>query len=153
MHYTEQNGAEDVFYSAVPEEEPNDEDLLCYFMDLNDEDAVYITEFEESIVDAIQDSELAQVYVTYQEARQRLRDKAKARGYWPAKGRGKTKGFGKKGKGSSSSSFPAWGNGRNRSLADRIANSTCRLCHQKGALEAGNVPAELARMAMKARWK
>ena len=132
VHYTEENGAEDVFYSAVPEEEPNDEDLLCYFMDLNDEDAVYITEFEESIVDAIQDSELAQVYVTYQEARQRLRDKAKARGYWPAKGRGKTKGFGKKGKGSSSFSFPAWGNGRNRSLADRIANSTCRLCHQKG---------------------
>ncbi|CAE7315683.1 RE1 [Symbiodinium sp. CCMP2592] len=132
VHYTEENGAEDVYYSAVPEEEPSDEDLLCYFMDLNDEDAVYITEFEESIVDAIQDSELAPVYVTYQEARQRLRDKAKARGYWPAKGRGKTKGFGKKGKGSSSSSFPGWGTGRNRSLADRIANSTCRICHQKG---------------------
>ena len=24
-----------------------------------------------------------------------------------------------------------WGNGRNRSLPDRIANSTCRICHQK----------------------
>ncbi|CAE7672910.1 GIP [Symbiodinium sp. CCMP2592] len=47
VHYTEENGAEDVYYSAVPEEEPSDEDLLCYFMDLNDEDAVYITEFEE----------------------------------------------------------------------------------------------------------
>ena len=132
VHYTEESGAEDVFYSAVPEEEPNDEDLLCYFLDINDEDAIYITEFEDSIVDAIQDSELAPVYVTYQEARQRLREKAKARGYWPAKGRGKTKGSGKKGKGTSSSSFPGWGTGRNRSLADRIANSTCRICHQKG---------------------
>ncbi|OLP86806.1 hypothetical protein AK812_SmicGene32044 [Symbiodinium microadriaticum] len=132
VHYTEESGAEDVYYSAVSEEEPNDEDLLCYFLDINDEDAIYITEFEDSIVDAIQDSELAPVYVTYQEARQRLREKAKARGYWPAKGRGKTKGSGKKGKGTSSSSVPGWGTSRNRSLADRIANSTCRICHQKG---------------------
>ncbi|OLP91714.1 hypothetical protein AK812_SmicGene26557 [Symbiodinium microadriaticum] len=76
-------------------EEPSDEDLLCYFLDINDEDATYITEFEDSIVDAIQGSELAPVYETYQEARQRLREKAKARGYWPAKGRGKR--FGQQG--------------------------------------------------------
>ncbi|CAE7759462.1 GIP [Symbiodinium sp. CCMP2456] len=65
VHFTEESGAEDVYYSAVPEEEPSDEDLLCYFLDI-------ITEFEDSIVDAIQDSELAPVYVTYQEARQNV---------------------------------------------------------------------------------
>ena len=133
LHFTEEEGSEEAFYTSTQEEELDDEDLLCYFLEQNDADAIYIAEFEDSIVEAIQESELAPVYISYQEARQKLRDKAKARGFWgPSKGRGKGKSFGKKGKGAASSSNPAWGMGRNRSLADRIANSSCKLCGARG---------------------
>ena len=85
IHFTEDSAVEETFYSSVPaEEEFDDEELLSYFLEQNDEDAVYIAEFEDSIVDAIQESNLAPVYVSYQEARQKLRDKAKARGFWPS---------------------------------------------------------------------
>ena len=133
VNFTEEDGQEEAFYSAAQDDEPNDEDLLCYFLEQNDTDAIYIAEFEDSIVEAIQESELAPIYVSYQEARQKLRDKAKARGFWgPSKNRGKGKqsgqAFGRKGKGTTMS----WGAGRNRSLADRIANSSCRLCGARG---------------------
>ena len=114
------------------EEEPSDEDILCFFLESNDEDAVFITEFEDQMIEAIQESELAPVYATYQGARQRLRDKAKSRGFWPTtKGRGKSKGGARKGKGAQFAAS-SWGNGRNRTLADRIANSSCRLCGARG---------------------
>ena len=133
VNFTEEDGQDETYYSATQDEEPDDEDLLCYFLEQNDPDAVYITEFEDSIVDAIQESDLAPVYISYQEARQKLRDKAKARGFWgPSKGRGKSKHSGKKGKGGSISGSSSWGMGRNRSLADRIANSSCRLCGARG---------------------
>ena len=137
IHFTEDSAAEETFYSSVPaEEEFDDEELLCYFLEQNVEDAVYIAEFEDSRVDPIQESNLAPVYVSYQEARQKLRDKAKARGFWPSssasssKGKHKGKGPGKKGKGYPSAS--AWGGGRGRTLADRIASSSCRLCGARG---------------------
>ena len=80
-------------------------------------------ELEDQIIEAVQESELAPIFSAYQEARQRLREKAKARGYWAAKDRGRGKGPGKgKGKGNGKG-YP-----RNRTLADRIANSSCRLC-------------------------
>ena len=131
IHFTEESATEDAFYSSAgPEEEPDDEELLCFFLEQNDEDAIYIAEFEDSIIDAIQESNLAPVYVSYQEARQKLREKAKSRGYWTqTKSKGKGKSFSKKGKGTASS---AWGSGRSRSLADRIANSTCRICGGRG---------------------
>ena len=69
-----------------------DEKLAAYYAEQFDEDAIYVAEFEDQIIDALQDSELANAYTAYQEARQRLREKARARGYWPSKGRGKTKG-------------------------------------------------------------
>ena len=144
IHFTEDSAAEETFYSSVPaEEEFDDEELLCYFLEQNVEDAVYIAEFEDSIIDAIQESNLAPVYVSYQEARQKLQDKAKfkARAFWPSssasssKGKHKEKGPGTKGKGYPSAS--AWGGGRGRTLADRIASSSCRLCGARGHLEKG----------------
>ena len=124
----EDDTAEEVHMAA--EDEVNDEDLLIYFLEGNDEDAIYITEFEDGILEAIQESELANAFVSYQEARQRLRDKAKSRGYFPpSKGKGKGKGFmARKGK----HGYGSWNQGRGRSLTDRIANSACRLCGQKG---------------------
>ena len=72
----EEDTAEEVHMAA--DDEVNDEDLLIYFLEGNDEDAIYITEFEDGILEAIQESELANAFVSYQDARQRLRDKAKS---------------------------------------------------------------------------
>eukprot|EP00439_Symbiodinium_sp_Y106_P021379 s9931_g2.t1 len=111
----------EVHYAA----DSDDDSLVALLAEQGDEDAVYVTEFEEQIIEAVQDSSLAPVFSAYQEARQRLRDKAKARGFWP-KGRGKSsKGkTGRKGSGK--------GGARHRTLADRIANSTCRICGLAG---------------------
>eukprot|EP00435_Cladocopium_sp_Y103_P067119 s25_g29.t1 len=79
--------------------------------------------------------DLAQCFVSYQEARARVKERARSRGFWPLKG-GKTKGkgFTKKGKnqggfGGGSNSFSGF---KKRSLAERIANSTCRVCGAAG---------------------
>ena len=113
----------------------DEESIYQLMADNGDEDAIYINEFEDQIVEAVQEHpDLSQCFVSYQEARARVRERAKARGFWPVKGKAKGKGFTKKGKGGntfnqgSSSRFM----GRKRSLADRIANSTCRLCGMAG---------------------
>ncbi len=102
-----------------------DDDLIETLAAENDEDAMTILQFEEAVNESIQtDSELSAYYSSYQDARRRLNDRVKSRGFWPVrkgsfeKGRkGKGKGF--KGKAASN-------------LARRIANSTCRLCGKRG---------------------
>lgn len=73
-------------------------------------------------MDTIQeDKDLATFYVSYQDARKRLLDKSRSRGFWP------TRNFkgGQKGKGKGAK-------GKSKGLAYRIANSTCRLRGQAG---------------------
>jgi len=83
-----------------------------------------ILQFEDAVAEVVQgDHDLAAFFSTYQDARRRLSERVRVRGFWPVK-----KGFGKKG---------AWkgkgpGKGKGSSLAQRIANSHCRLCNQKG---------------------
>eukprot|EP00435_Cladocopium_sp_Y103_P033530 s374_g8.t1 len=86
-----------------------DEDAMVQYMhEAGDEDAAFIMDFEET-------------------ARTRLRERAKFRGFWaPAtnqKGKGK-KGRGGFGKGAAG--------GKPKSLAERIATSTCRKCGAVG---------------------
>eukprot|EP00435_Cladocopium_sp_Y103_P040341 s2377_g11.t1 len=123
---------------VLHQEAEDDVDEEIWFQGLleaGDEDASFIHDFEEQILTACQESaELASCFTSYQEARQRLRDKARSRGFWPlstGKGKSKTK-KGKSGAGfkGGAGSFPS--NLRRRSLADRIANSTCRRCGQPG---------------------
>ena len=120
---------QEVHFAGTSEEEPSDEDILIYFLEFQDEDAIYISEFEDHIVEAVQESTLAPVYASYQEARMRLREKAKARGFFSSSSKGRGKSKGKKG-GKNTSSF--WDAQRRRPLAERIANSSCKLCGQKG---------------------
>jgi hypothetical protein len=111
--------------NVMMEEDHMDEEQILQAMAENgDEDAQVIQDFEEQLVEVCQESpDLSLCFSAYSEARGRLRDKLKSRGFWPAKGRGKTfkKGFGGKS-----------GGKRRQSLADRIASSHCRLCGQKG---------------------
>ena len=61
------------------EEDYDEDQMLVYFAELGDEDAVFITEYEDSINEIIQDMpELASCFSAYAAARQRLRDRAKS---------------------------------------------------------------------------
>ena len=106
----------------VSEAEAYDEEAIVQFLqEAGDEDAAFIMDFEETVIDAVQDSpELASCYHTYLEARNRLRERAKYRGFW-ATATGQ-KGKGKKGKGSMGKGQPG---GKPKSLAERIASSAC----------------------------
>ncbi|CAL1130953.1 unnamed protein product [Cladocopium goreaui] len=126
---------ETVMYQEA-EEEVDEEVAFQVLLENGDEDACFVSEFEDQICAACQESqELAACFVSYQEARARLRDKAKSRGFWPLAGY-KGKGKGRKGKPFMGASNTKGGSGpagfRRRSLADRIANSTCRRCGQPG---------------------
>lgn len=79
--------------------------------------------------------ELHDALVSYTQARQRLADKRKTRGFWPVtSGKGKTKGGGKGFKGGGKSSNKGQ---RRGSLLDRIARSQCRIWHAYGHWKAG----------------
>ena len=112
---------------VISENDGRDEDTVFQVMyDEGDEDAIFINDFEETLIEVAQESpELASCYATYLEARTRLKERARVRGFWPMSGSGAVKGKGKKGKsGTKGTKF--------RSLADRIASSACRKCGQFG---------------------
>ena len=99
----------------------DDETVEILATEHQDDDASLVMQFEEAITEAIQgDADLAAYFSTYQEARRRLSEKVRTRGFWPM-----SKGYGKKG-----GKFHK-GKGR-ASLAQRIANSHCRRCGKKG---------------------
>ena len=102
-------------------EEPDLDALLAE----GDADALTVTQFEDALVESLQsDSDVATCLTTYLEARKRISEKVKGRGFWvPNKGqKGKSKG---KTKGGFRNKF-------RKPLAQRILESTCRLCNQPG---------------------
>ena len=110
-------------------EDINEDDLLETLAAENDEDVILVMQFEDSISETIQsDAELAAYYSSYQDARRRLNERVRVRGFWPVTKRFE-KGGGKKGKVKGKGKGPFSGGG---SLARRIANSFCRICMQKG---------------------
>eukprot|EP00435_Cladocopium_sp_Y103_P046625 s270_g13.t1 len=117
---------EEAHHVADYEEPMDEETILQAMVDGGDEDAQVFADFEDQLVEICQESpELSLCFSAYAEARGRLRDKIKSRGFWPPKEKGKMNrkgfgGFGRKG-----------GGKRRQSLADRIAASHCRICGQK----------------------
>ena len=89
----------------------------------NDDDAALVIQFEDAVMETIQnDNELSTYFASYQDARRRLAEKGRVRGFWPIR---RSADKGKKGaKGKSK--------GKNQSLASRIANSYCRICFKRG---------------------
>ena len=49
----------EILFAGTGEEEPSDEDILIYFLEFQDDDAIYISEFEDHIIEAVQESTLA----------------------------------------------------------------------------------------------
>eukprot|EP00435_Cladocopium_sp_Y103_P013949 s3079_g3.t1 len=115
------NTDEDVAYVGESWEEPE----IPY--DENDPDALVCMQFEDSLVDALQgDQELALCYNAYLDARKRLTDRNKNRGFWNSS-KGSQNQFKGKGKGKSKN-FPRY----REPLSQRILRSECRRCGQRG---------------------
>eukprot|EP00435_Cladocopium_sp_Y103_P069341 s209_g33.t1 len=112
---------ESVLLSFDQFEDPDIEAMIAE----GDSDALTVYQFEEALIESLQnDSEVATCLNAYVEARKRITEKVKGRGFWvPSKNhKGKSKG---KSKGGFKNKF-------RRPLAQRIMESTCRLCNQPG---------------------
>ena len=121
--------------SALNATEDTLDDFIEEMVHEGDTDALLIADYEQAMAETLQeDAELATAYSAYQQARHRLTERYKNRGFWP------TRPFaGNAPKGKGYGGFKASGKGksfnqprRNRSLQERIMNSSCRLCGQKG---------------------
>ena len=106
-------------------DEWTEDDMLEALLAEGDDDAVFIADFETAASEVTQsDDDLAAAYSTYVEARRKLSEKFRSRGFWPI-GKGKSRHGKGKAKGKS-----GW-SGR-KSLQQRILESNCRLCGKKG---------------------
>ena len=112
--------------------EPDEEQIIDVLLAEGDEDALILQQFEEALIESLQgDPDIAACLNTYVEARRKLQDKARSRGFWNSSKSSsgfKGKGRGGKNKGGFSQNFGK----RRLSLAQRILNSHCAICHQKG---------------------
>ena len=110
-------------------EEEDDWDHVEQLAQQGDEDALTIQTFEQDLEDLFQSTpDLQSALVTYQEARQKLTERKKFRGFWPSSKFSGSKGKGKGKKGFSKSSFQS---GKS-SLLDRISRTHCKLCGERG---------------------
>ena len=126
-HQADEQHEKPIYMSYHEDDYELEADYVEAMVAQDDPDAQLVQSFEAEFEDFIQETpELHQAMITYVEARQKLLDKRKVRGFWPPKGTGKGgfKGKWQKGKG-----------GRQGLLA-RIARSTCRICNQKGTWQA-----------------
>ena len=125
---TDEPHMERAFMALTEDVEPElDQEYMDIMVAAEDQDALVVHNFEQELEDFLQDvPEMHDAMVTYLEARSKLLEKRRSRGFWPVKfggkdgksaGRGKGRGKGKK---------------QRDQLLARIARSTCRICHQKG---------------------
>lgn len=121
---------EPIYTTMSGEEAADEEHAYQVMLEQGDEDAIFINDFEDQIIEAVQESgDLAQCFLSYEEARARLRERARHRGFWPPRANPKGKGYsssGEKGSKGTSTYQPR------RTLAEQIANSTCRICGKAG---------------------
>ncbi|CAL1155944.1 unnamed protein product, partial [Cladocopium goreaui] len=104
------------FMQETESMEIDEEQIFQLLADQGDEDAVFISDFEDQIVDAIQDHPgLSQCFLSYQEAR--------ARGFLASEGKDQGE---RRQEGKTVMDTSQW------IVADRIANSTCRAYGQPG---------------------
>jgi hypothetical protein len=121
-----EDGSMQATYNVSTEEEEaltaeHIEQLAIY----GDEDALMVQQFEKDFEDMMQEiPDLQQALVSYQEARQRISDRRRSRGFWPSKGKGKgfARSGGRKGGGK---------NGKDELLA-KISRTHCKLCGMIG---------------------
>eukprot|EP00435_Cladocopium_sp_Y103_P067100 s130_g29.t1 len=109
------------------EDDYDDTELIEQLAQQGDADALVIQSFESDLEDLFQSTpDLQTALVSYQEARMKVSERKRYRGFWPS-GKGfssyKGKGKGKKGGGKT---------GSKSSLLERIARTNCKLCGERG---------------------
>eukprot|EP00435_Cladocopium_sp_Y103_P070766 s168_g36.t1 len=111
---------------ALVSEEFTEEDMIESLAQDGDEDALFVHDYEAAMADTVQDdSELATAFSAYTDARKRLSERFRNRGFWPSSmSKGKGKGF----KGKSKNGFK----GPRKSLQQRMMETACRICGRKG---------------------
>ena len=113
----EQSGDHEDHAHITSHDEIAEDEFIDHLAHEGDEDAVFVADFESAATDVVQaDEELAAAFSTYMEARRKLSEKYRARGFWPISSKGKSKGF----KGKSKGRQP-WTN--RKSLQQRISES------------------------------
>lgn len=128
MNSTSAEPSERVIYLSQEETEPElDSEYMDAMIAAENHDALTVSAFESELEEFLQDTpEMHEAFVTYQEARQRLLDQKRSRGFWPPRGGGGKKGsFKGRGKGGGKGA-------RREQLLARIAKSHCRHCGEKG---------------------
>ena len=115
------------YYTQIEDDDALSAETLDSLAHGGDEDALLIQQFEKDFEDMMQDiPDLQTALLSYQEARQRISERRRHRGFWPSKGRGKggrdaNKGFRKGGQRSSKDELLA-----------RIARTHCKICGAMG---------------------
>ena len=105
-----------------------EDDVMKALVAEGDDDAMMVQDFESAAAEVLQnDTDLASAFTAYTDARRRLSEKAKFRGFWPVQKHHFSKGKRKDGK-----SFGKGKSSGKKSLQQKILNSHCRLCGQKG---------------------
>ena len=119
-------GEHDDFAHTADHEGVHEDDKLETLVQEGDDEAIFVADFESAASELAQsDSDLSAAFTTYVEARRKLGEKFRARGFFPIS-KDKSKGFGK-----GKSKFKASWSSR-RSLQQRIMNSNCRLRGRQG---------------------
>ncbi len=115
-------------YMATYEDEEMDTVTFEALVSQGDEHALQIPAFEQDLSDMFQEvPDLQQALISYQEARSKLTEKRKFRGFWPSKGKSKSAG---KGFASGYRKGPSKGFGKADLLA-KIARTNCKVCGEK----------------------
>ena len=114
-------------FTSETVEEIDEDQIFQVLWEQGDPDATFIHDFEEQIIDTLQESpEIASCFSAYQDARARLRERARNRGFWPSKFNSGFKGKKGNSKGKKGKGF------HRQTLAERIATSACKICDQVG---------------------
>ena len=116
--------------SAYVADEYTEDEYAHQLLQEDDEDAALIADYEDMAAEVLQsDGDLAAAYNSYADARKRLADRFKHRGFWPI---GQSKGHGKSAPSKGKGKFQGRGQGSRKSLQQRILESHCRQCGKKG---------------------
>ena len=117
------------------QDELTEEEFIEQLMEQGDSDALLVGDFELAAQDTIQeDQSLAIALTSYQQARHRLSERFRNRGFFPSKPfQGGAKGKFSGGKGfNKGKGFSSWNSRPKKTLQERIMQSSCRLCGQRG---------------------
>eukprot|EP00435_Cladocopium_sp_Y103_P019549 s1700_g4.t1 len=119
------------YYTQVDDDEGVTNESLEQLVQAGDADALVVQQFEKDFEDMVQDvPDLHAALLTYQEARQRINDKKRSRGFWPS-AKGKSKGFNRD-HGSGKGFRKGGPRGGKDELLARISRTHCKACGQIG---------------------